>query len=139
MRGVEACANAEIWDGITGKKLGLPFGHVQITKTYNKPDIPYDKNKPETWIQLMTKHYDYNFLKFKKKIPKKYLKAGYPFKLQFDSGRCVVTKSGGIRKVPGDIEYLESTGKRVPYAPHLLSVKVISNIEACERIDRFRR
>ena len=125
-------AEATITDLVTGKVLKVEFGHVEIIKSYSKIEDDITRNNPG--IELMGKTYNYNFLRFKTKIFKKYLRAGYPFKLEF-SGQDNMIENEEITQT---MSFLESTGKRVPYALKLLSVKPISNLEACERIERFR-
>lgn len=131
-----AIADATITDLVTGKIMKVEFGHVQIIKSYSKTVGNIEKNNIK--IDLTAKTYDYNFLKFKTKVFKKYLQRGYPFKLQFTGHDLTAQNIRNINHLTGEIQFLESTGKRIPYDNKFLSVKSLSNIEACERIERFR-
>jgi len=136
MHPYNSMAEATITDPVTGRVMPVEFGHVQVIKSYSNAKDSFTESCPG--VSLAGKVYDYNFIRFKTRVFKKYLKPGYPFKIVFTgSDRVVITSNGGLKELEGEIRFLESTGKRVPYSPRLLSVRTISNIEACERIERF--
>lgn len=130
----EIAADAIITDLVTGKVMKVDYGQVSVTRVCSHIYDPIAKKNPD----LVSKIYDYDFIRFKTRVFKKYLRKGYPFKLAINSGRVCITATGGLKELPKNIGFVESTGKRVPYSPKLLAVSLISNIEACDRIEKFR-